>query len=132
MTETRFDQLTRRMAQTASRRRALRAAVGSALAAAVAWRGPGATTAQVEVADVGREYQRRCETGSQCQGGKAACRRIRDTCPDDFSTQGIICKRCNLEGRRCCGLEGAFCSRDSCNCCGDLFCDFRTNKCAAF
>jgi hypothetical protein len=128
----RFDGVIRSLGAARGRRGVVRGLASAALlgAAAVLGRAPGAAAAPVGVEDTRREFQRRCESRSQCQGGNSACRRIEDSPCGGASVNGIFfCKRCNLDGRRCCGTVGSSCRQNSCNCCGDLICDFETNKC---
>ena len=130
----RFDEVIRSLEAARGRRGVVRGLASAALlgAAAVLGRDPWTATAQpFGTEDTRREFQRRCESGSQCQGGNSACRRIEDSCSEVPSGSGgvIPCKECNLDGRRCCGTVGSSCKQNSCNCCRDLICDRDTNKC---
>lgn len=112
MEDRRFDEMAKRLAAGGSRRTLIGGGVGAALAAVLGLRVPAA-----EAAVSCREFRRKCTGADQCCGGKSACRRVTKL-------------TCDLDGRRCCGTEGAFCANgDTCSCCGDLVCNPTTNRC---
>jgi hypothetical protein len=106
----RLDQVARKLIANVPRREAVKTLAGG-LSAALAAKF-GAT--EVAAGDC-RQRRRACTRGGQCCGGKkTACRKFPTlTCP-------------TLNGRRCCGLEGAPCSNDparnNCDCCDGLYC----------
>ena len=121
MDDRRFDAITKSLGGGGSRRAVLKGLAGSALAAAAALRGSGASAGRAC-----REFTRKCVSEDQCCGGRVACARV-----DRRKSVGGVISTCNLDGRRCCGIRGAFCGGpvDSCKCCRDLVCNPRTNRC---
>jgi hypothetical protein len=106
----RLDQVARKLIANVPRREAVKTLAGG-LSATLAARF-GAT--KVAAGDC-RKRRRSCSRGGQCCGGKkTACR--------EFPTSTCL----TLDGRRCCGLEGASCSNDPdknhCDCCDGLYC----------
>ena len=116
----RFDALTKAFGQRDSRRAVVKAMVGGTLGMLGLTRGTAAAAREVTSAHRAcKERTRRCRRNSQCCGGKTVCRNV----------QGGSCP---LDGRRCCGTEGAFCRNPSnrCDCCPGFVCGFQ-NRCEA-
>ena len=99
-----FDALARLVAQPAARRRALRALLGGAVAAALTRLGAGEGGAACT------DRRRRCSQAGECcgyPGGNVACARLP--------------RACDRGGDRCCGRTGARCGAD-CDCCRGFAC----------
>ena len=113
MDATRFDELARKLAAGATRRGALRAAAGGALAAALAALRPTEAGAQ----DVGAAATCRCSYSGPkrfCQSEK--CDFDEQCCSRKCESEIFRRAGCGREKRCLCRLEGARCARD-CACC---------------
>ena len=107
----RLDQVARKLIANVPRREAVKTLAGG-LSATLAARFGASDVAAGDCRKRGRSCTRR---GQCCGGQKTACREFpAGKCPP------------TLDGRRCCGLEGASCSNDPdrnhCDCCGNLYC----------
>jgi hypothetical protein len=113
-----FDRITKTLAGGTRRREAVKALAGTGLAAVAARLGVDQADAQTRC----RKRRQKCGDGKKCcdKSGLLKCR--------DFPAGE--CQ--NLNGRHCCGLEGARCDNtdplfEHCDCCAPLFCgDFDT------
>jgi hypothetical protein len=113
----RLDQVAKKLIANLPRREAVKTVAGGISLALAARLGMGG--ANVEAGNC-RNRRRSCNSRGQCCGKKTACREFpAGKCP-------------TLDGRRCCGLEGARCSNDPdknhCDCCDGLFCGGVTGR----